>query len=207
MIKIMTRLAIRGLLLACLFAASSLSLQAEIYKYEDRTGSIYFTDKPMKGGGVKLTWRASDDPWYRQFSRIDLKGYAKNRRRLTPLINAVAREAKLPAALLHAVVQAESAYDPEALSRKGARGLMQLMPATAKAHGVYDSWDPKQNLRGGADYLNELIEMFDQDLSLALAAYNAGENAVKRYGNKIPPYPETQTYVERVMGFYQQNKG
>ena len=182
-------------------------MQAEIYKYEDRFGNVYFTDEPMKGVGVRLTWRASDDPWYRQFTRINLNDYERNRKRLTPLINAVAREAGLPSALLHAVVQAESAYDPEALSKKGARGLMQLMPKTAEAYGVYDSWDPKQNLTGGARYLNQLIEMFDQDLSLALAAYNAGENAVKRYGNKIPPYPETQTYVERVLDFYEKNRG
>ena len=204
---VINRSAFCGLLFFGLFAGWSAGAQAEIYKYEDRFGNVYFTDEPMKGRGVRLTWRASDDPWYRQFTRIDLDAYAKNRKRLTPLINAVAREAGLPSALLHAVVQAESAYDPHALSKKGARGLMQLMPKTAEAYGVSDSWDPKQNLTGGARYLNQLIDMFDQDLSLALAAYNAGENAVKRYGNKIPPYPETQTYVERVLDFYEKNSG
>ena len=196
-----------GLLLLGVLLASAHPARAEIYKYEDPAGNVYFTDEPLKSPGLKLTWRASDDPWYRQFSRIDLDAYDRNRKRFTPLINAIAREARLPAALLHAVVKAESAYDPDALSRKGARGLMQLMPETAKAYGVSDAWDPQQNLRGGARYLNRLIEMFDQDLTLALAAYNAGENAVKRHGNRIPPYPETRTYVERVLDFYEENKG
>ncbi|MCB1903858.1 MAG: lytic transglycosylase domain-containing protein, partial [Gammaproteobacteria bacterium] len=89
------------------------------------------------------------------------------------------------------------------LSKKGARGLMQLMPGTADRYGVNDSWDPEQNLDGGARYLRDLLDMFDQDLKLAVAAYNAGENAVKKYGNKIPPYPETVQYVRKVVTFYQ----
>ena len=103
--------------------------------------------------------------------------------------------------LIHAVVRAESAYDPEAVSRAGAVGLMQLMPETAKRFGVTNRRDPQDNLRGGMLYLRHLMLLFD-DIKLALAAYNAGEGAVAKYGNKIPPYKETQTYVRRVLSFY-----
>ena len=119
------------------------------------------------------------------------------------MIEKVAQRTNLKPELLHAVVRAESAYDPKALSKKGARGLMQLMPATADRYGVNDSWDPEQNLDGGARYLRDLLDMFDQNLKLAVAAYNAGENAVKKYGNTIPPYPETRQYVRKVVTFYQ----
>jgi len=90
-----------------------------------------------------------------------------------------------------------------ATSRKGAQGLMQLMPATAKRFGVKNSRDPAQNIEGGAKYLRELLTLFKNDVSLALAAYNAGEHAVIKYGNKIPPYKETQAYVPKVLGVYQ----
>ncbi|MCW8921156.1 MAG: lytic transglycosylase domain-containing protein, partial [Sedimenticola sp.] len=139
-------------------------------------------------------------------SRIDTSAIKSNRIRYTPLIREIARKVRLKPSLLHAVIEAESAYDPRARSRTGARGLMQLMPGTARRYGVYDSWDPKSNLAGGATYLRDLLEMFEHDLRLALAAYNAGENAVKKYGNKIPPYPETQAYVSRVLTYYHENE-
>ena len=176
---------------------------AEIYKYVDRGGNIHFTDKPRKRvEGFELLWRSGNDPFYQSFSRIDVSGLKRNRTRFTPLIEEVARRHQLRPELLHAVVRAESAYDPNALSRAGAQGLMQLMPATARRYGVDNSWDPLQNLDGGAAYLRDLLEMFDYDLQLALAAYNAGENAVKRYGNQIPPFPETRDYVRKVVSFY-----
>ncbi|WP_330178091.1 lytic transglycosylase domain-containing protein [Candidatus Vondammii sp. HM_W22] len=122
------------------------------------------------------------------------------------MIDNVARSNRLRPELLHAIVRAESSYDPRARSRTGAMGLMQLMPATAKRYGVSDRWNPKANLNGGARYLKDLLSMFQNDLKLALAAYNAGENAVKKYGNKVPPFPETQQYVTRVLAFYQKNR-
>jgi soluble lytic murein transglycosylase-like protein len=125
------------------------------------------------------------------------------RSRYASLIETVARQFKLDEELLHAVVRAESAYNPKAVSSAGAIGLMQLMPATAERYGVNDIWNPTQNLRGGARYLRDLLEQFDDDLMLALAAYNAGEGAVMRYGNRIPPYPETRNYVFKVIGFLQ----
>jgi soluble lytic murein transglycosylase-like protein len=105
-------------------------------------------------------------------------------------------------ALLHAVVTVESGYNARALSPKGAVGLMQLMPDTARRYAVGDIWDPVDNVRGGARYLRDLLGMFNDNLSLAIAAYNAGEKAVIRYGHRIPPYSETQNYVPKVLGFY-----
>ena len=104
--------------------------------------------------------------------------------------------------LLHAVITVESAYNAHAVSRAGAQGLMQLMPATAERFGVKDPFNPKQNINGGSRYLSYLMELFNGDFRLALAAYNAGENAVKRHGNRIPPYKETQNYVRKVMKYY-----
>ncbi|HXH04278.1 MAG TPA: transglycosylase SLT domain-containing protein [Candidatus Competibacteraceae bacterium] len=129
-----------------------------------------------------------------------------NRRTFTPHIAAVARQYSLEPELLHAVISAESAFNPQAVSSAGAMGLMQLMPDTAKRFGVTDPFDPVANLHGGARYLRFLLDQF-RSLNLALAAYNAGEGAVSRYGNAIPPYEETQTYVKRVISFYNHYRG
>ncbi len=117
------------------------------------------------------------------------------------LIDQTARQYELWPELLHAVIRTESAYRADALSSAGASGLMQLMPGTAERFKVRDIWDPVENVQGGARYLRFLMDMFHSDLRLALAAYNAGENAVKRYGNNIPPFPETQDYVRKVLRF------
>lgn len=118
------------------------------------------------------------------------------------IVDDAARTYGLEGALLHAVISVESHYNPRAVSRKGASGLMQLMPATARRYGVADSFDPVQNIEGGAKYLRDLLKLFNSDLSLALAAYNAGENAVVRSGNRIPPIRETRDYVPKVLAFY-----
>ena len=118
------------------------------------------------------------------------------------LIDKTASSLGLEAALLHAVIAAESGYDAAAVSKRGATGLMQLMPETAKRYGVSNRLDPAQNVEGGAKYLTELMRLFNNDLDLVLAAYNAGENAVIRNGNRIPPYPETVAYVPKVVGYY-----
>jgi soluble lytic murein transglycosylase-like protein len=101
--------------------------------------------------------------------------------------------------LLHAVIAVESDYDAKAVSPKGAQGLMQLMPATAQRFGVANPFDPRENVRGGALYLKWLLDLFGGDLQLAIAGYNAGEQAVIRAGYRVPPYAETQKYVPRVM--------
>ncbi len=127
--------------------------------------------------------------------------FSHNRQQYSPYINNIARQHGLDPALMHAVISAESSYNPRAVSPAGARGLMQLMPATARRFGVTNSFDPIQNMTGGAKYLRWLLKHFDGNVDLALAGYNAGEGAVKKHGG-IPPYRETQTYVRRVRQFY-----
>jgi soluble lytic murein transglycosylase-like protein len=119
------------------------------------------------------------------------------------MVDKIALTYGLESALLHAVISVESRYSPKAVSKAGAIGLMQLMPETAKRYGVVDPLDPMQNLRGGARYLRYLLKKYNNDRNLALAAYNAGEASVAKYGNQIPPYPETMNYVPRVMKYYQ----
>ncbi|HUE00114.1 MAG TPA: lytic transglycosylase domain-containing protein [Bryobacteraceae bacterium] len=112
-------------------------------------------------------------------------------------VDRIARENQLPSRLVHSVIQVESNYDPNAVSPKGALGLMQLIPSTARRFGVSDVFDPEDNIEGGTRYLKYLLGLYKGDESLALAAYNAGEGAVSRYGG-IPPYPETVGYVAKV---------
>lgn len=120
---------------------------------------------------------------------------------LLPWFRHVGREQALPVSLLLAVAAAESGFNPRARSPKGAQGLMQLMPATAREMGVRQVWSVGDNLRGGASYLRGLLQRFSGDLSLALAAYNAGEGAVQRAGNRIPDFEETRQYVPKVMAY------
>jgi soluble lytic murein transglycosylase-like protein len=117
------------------------------------------------------------------------------------LVRDAAREYGISRALIHAVILAESGYRADAVSHKGATGLMQLMPDTARRYGVEDPLDPAQNIRGGAQYLRDLLRMFRNDVGLAVAAYNAGEGNVLRHGG-IPPFPETAQYVVRVLQHY-----
>jgi soluble lytic murein transglycosylase-like protein len=124
------------------------------------------------------------------------------RRRYDALIRRAAGSAGIDAALLHAVIAVESGYDARAVSKRGAKGLMQLMPETARRYAVRDVFDPADNVRGGARYLAALLKMFANDLHLALAAYNAGEAAVLEHGRRIPPYPETAAYVPKVVRAY-----
>jgi soluble lytic murein transglycosylase-like protein len=120
-----------------------------------------------------------------------------------PYIQEASRMYKLPGALIHAVIAVESNYNPLAKSPKGAHGLMQLMPATAKRFGLTNQWDPRQNILTGSRYLRWLMDYFNQDLQLSLAAYNAGEGAVMRAGRRIPPFAETENYVPKVLSIYQ----
>ena len=121
------------------------------------------------------------------------------------LIKAAARKHQVSPLLIKAVIQAESRFDPSAVSHKGAVGLMQVMPFTGRAQGVHNLLDPKLNLEAGVRHLKKLLEIFDDDEILALAAYNCGTEAMKRFNNEIPPFPETRTYVNRVMTYYSQH--
>ena len=170
--------------------------QADLYKKVDKNGHVYFTDNPV-GGGFKLIMRTPKK------GTIEYKNFQRNRRQLTPLIKQQARQYKVDPALVMAIIHAESAYDRKAVSRAGAVGLMQLMPGTAKRYGVSNRTDAAQNIRGGVQYLRYLLELFKFNIKLTLAAYNAGESAVLKYGNKVPPYPETEQYVKKVVTYYQ----
>lgn len=119
-----------------------------------------------------------------------------------PIINSIALKYGVDRQLVHSVIKAESNYNRFAVSPKGAMGLMQLMPETALEYGVADVFDPAQNIEGGVKYLKDLLSIFNGNRKLVLAAYNAGQEAVRRYGHKIPPYSETREYVRRVLEIY-----
>lgn len=186
-----------SLLVAGTLAAWSAAAPADVYKYVDKYGRVYLTDRPDHSGYrlVMKTWKGWE-------ARKPAGNAKKNRERFTPHIETLAEEYQLPKALVHAVITAESAYDPKAVSHAGAVGLMQLMPGTAERYGVKNREDPLANMRGGTRYLRDLMDMFDNNLVLALAAYNAGENAVIRSGYQVPDYPETQDYVKKVLKIY-----
>lgn len=189
---------------------------ADIYKYTAPDGKIYYTDNPTHSKFkliIRSKPRKKPEPAPILSSNLNSKTKSKsnsgsityspkNKDKYTPIIKAAAEKHQLDPNLLHAVIQAESAYDAKAVSSAGAVGLMQLMPATAKRYGVINRNDPEQNVNGGAQYLKFLLKLFDSNLKLAVAAYNAGENAVKKYKNSIPPYPETQHYVKKVLALY-----
>ncbi|GJM05764.1 MAG: lytic transglycosylase [marine bacterium B5-7] len=187
------------LVLIFIFSLISMPSQADIYKYVDKHGRVILTDKPAHSGYKRLvkTWKGWEE------AKVPKNfNWVKNQKKFDPTIRSVAKIYKLPHTLVHAVITAESSYNPNAISRAGAVGLMQLMPETAKQYGVSNRRDPKQNIYGGSRYLRYLLKLFKNDLSLALAAYNAGEGTVKRYGNKIPPYKETRNYVNKVIKYY-----
>ncbi|MGZ8219939.1 lytic transglycosylase domain-containing protein [Methylomagnum sp.] len=188
---------------------------ADIYKYVDKSGNVTYTDNP-EHSGYRLLVRspaAFSAPVKVYFgggrhSALSLRPRSpkslvreRNRQQYAGVIEDAANQHGLDPGLLHAVIQAESGYNPGAVSHKGAVGLMQLMPGTAARYGV-DPYNPEENILGGARYLSDLMGMFGSNVSLAVAAYNAGENNVIKYGNKIPPFSETQNYVSKVLANY-----
>ena len=174
---------------------------ADIYTFVDAQGVIHYTNVPTDSRYSVMIRESYRPPsnYFRDTGRI---ARAADRNAYAEIVKRAASEQKLDQALLRAVIAAESGYDPNAVSSKGAVGLMQLMPETAQRYGVNNIYDPAENIHAGARYLRDLIHKFNNDLSLALAAYNAGEDAVIRYGNRIPPYRETREYVPRVMDLY-----
>ncbi|MDP1709029.1 MAG: lytic transglycosylase domain-containing protein [Gammaproteobacteria bacterium] len=183
-------------------------VQADIFKFVDENNVVHFTNIP-NDSRYRLYKRTSPQQVAISYDgRNSASGADRmvalraNRQRYTPMINTTAAQYQVDPALVHAVIMAESGYNPNAVSPKGATGLMQLMPGTAQRYGVYDSYDAAANIRGGTRYLRDLLEMFNQNIQLAVAAYNAGENAVINHGNQIPPYRETRNYVSRVLAFY-----
>jgi hypothetical protein len=169
----------------------------DIYKRVDGNGHAYYTDQPEKGFNYKLIIKGRPKTYAR-----DLKFMSGNKLKFNDLVARAAAKYQMDPKLLHAVIQAESAYNPHAVSSAGAVGLMQLMPATARRYGVFDRMDAEQNVDAGTRYLKDLLVMFNSNLKLAVAGYNAGEGAVMKFNNTVPPYPETQNYVQQVLKLY-----
>jgi soluble lytic murein transglycosylase-like protein len=180
------------------------SASADIYMFKDERGVVHFTNIPQGDKRFKMVRKEDNTSAYARAAGLPqiVMPTEENIRRYSPIIESVSRTHGVDVALVHAVISAESGYNAAALSRAGARGLMQLMPDTARRYGVHNVMDPTENIVAGVKYLRDLISMFNGNLELAVAAYNAGENAVVRYGNRIPPYAETVNYVPKVLGFY-----
>ena len=189
-------------LVLLVLAACSAIARADIYRYVDKDGVTVYTDIPRPDRRqvvIVRDGRRSPVEAPRPALRADLQ---QLRSRYAGYVREAALASDVEPALIHAVISAESGYNPAAQSRKGALGLMQLMPATARRYRVANPLDPAQNILGGARYLRDLLSLFHNDLRLVIAAYNAGEDAVLRYGNRVPPYAETAAYVPRVMAYY-----
>lgn len=199
-------LALLFMFTAMLSAASSALATEKTYVYKEADGTLWYTN---------VTPTAQD---LTQFTLIEVRGRGPatascrgmNSKKLehralsfNSIIERMAREFQIDAKLVKAVVRNESCFDKMALSRAGAQGLMQLMPATAESLGVVDPFNAVQNIRGGTKYLSQLIKKYDNNLALALSAYNAGPGSVAKH-NGVPPFPETQRYIERVMKTYRQ---
>lgn len=168
----------------CIFLALPSTGKGDIYKYVDAKGVIHFTDSPT-GDHFNLYLKEK-----------------KTEHSVNEIVSRYARQFQLEEALVNAVIKVESDYNPRAVSGKGAQGMMQLMPQTARELNVLDPLNPEDNIRGGTRYLRQMLDRF-KDLDLALAAYNAGPSAVSRYGG-VPPYEETINYVNKVKRYHRQ---
>jgi soluble lytic murein transglycosylase-like protein len=182
------------------------AVQADVYWYTDPDGTVSLSNVPADDRYRILLPSAGGDGVPGTPHRAAPADAAPGAAGFAALIEQVSRAHGVDGALLHAVVFVESRYNPKAVSPRGAMGLMQLMPSTARRYGVVDAFDPLQNLDAGTRYLRDLLRLFDNDLELALAAYNAGEQAVLRHGKRIPPYGETRRYVPQVLQFYQRHR-
>jgi soluble lytic murein transglycosylase-like protein len=181
-----------------LVAAAGGLAHADIYSFVDSAGVTHFTNVPVDGRYRLLlatpreerdgTGRAAN--WLAKSAAFD------------HFIEQAARSHKVRPELVRAVIVVESAFNPNAVSNRGAVGLMQLQPATARRYGVANAFDPEQNIKAGVHYLRDLLTRYGNDLELTLAAYNAGEDAVERYGHSVPPFAETQHYVPTVLRIY-----
>ena len=178
-----------GLLVTSHLLATAPTARAEMYQYIDANGTISLTNVPS-------------DMRYRRIDILSNRLHPTiSEQELEPMISRFSRQHQLHPALIRAVIKAESGFDPHAVSRAGAVGLMQLMPQTAARMDVRDLYDPEDNIGGGTKYLRQLLDRFRGNLPLALAAYNAGEHVVDRY-RTLPPFTETRQYVRKVLRYY-----
>ncbi|HKC57463.1 MAG TPA: transglycosylase SLT domain-containing protein [Vicinamibacterales bacterium] len=169
-----------------------LPARAQIYAWRDVNGTLVLSDRKLDDGA--MTYTVPEAPGIRT-TRTATAEYGHV---YDALVDEHATRHALRPELVRAVIQVESGFNPLARSPKGAMGLMQLMPATAKRLGVRNAYDPAENIRGGCAYLRQLLDRYDGNEQLALAAYNAGEGAVDRHGGNIPPFQETRDYVKKV---------
>jgi soluble lytic murein transglycosylase-like protein len=178
----------------CLGLVAATPALAQIYAIRDENGVLTLSDKPLGEGARTYAVRGADTTVRATRS----SGGGVRSSQWDDVIDFRAREHGIRPDLVRAVIQVESAFNPRARSHKGAMGLMQLMPGTAAEYGVTNAYDPVQNIRAGVAYLKSLLVRFGNDVSLALAAYNAGPRAVEKYGRAVPPYKETRDYVSKI---------
>lgn len=198
------------MLRALLAALCTLSLHvspsaADIYLYRDTKGGLHFSNAPSDPSYqyyMPASWKVPSWRWSTAFGGSVRTGRIDGARRMAydEIIQEIAGRHQVDTALVKAVIRTESDFAPHAVSPKGARGMMQLMPGTARMHGVWRVFDARDNIDGGVRHLRYLLERYSGNLRLALAAYNAGEGAVDRHRG-VPPYPETIDYVSRVISF------
>jgi soluble lytic murein transglycosylase len=180
--------------LVMLSLLAGVPVSADIYMYRDADGVMHFTNTPSSPE-YRIYIRSHKPRFY---TPVNINKYDR-------IINEAARRHGVDFSLLKAIIQAESSFNPQAVSKKGARGLMQIMPQNYQALNIKDPFDPHQNIMGGTRYFRTLYDRYDGKLALTLSAYNAGPTVVDRY-QRIPPIPETERYVEKVMRFYRHYK-
>jgi len=187
-------------------ATSAQAKTTYVYRYKQTNGAALLTNVPQRSLTLVSTsvYQSFEKGWTGSFFKT--ANWKLNREAYNDTILAMATEKSVDPALVRAVIHAESSFNPTAVSRTGAMGLMQLMPGTAARFGVGNAFDPQENIRGGVSYLRFLLDKFNGDMRLAAAGYNAGEGAVMKYGG-VPPYNETTEYVARVLDLHGQYSG
>ena len=183
------------LLAVALVAGAAVPARAQIYTWRDANGNLVLSDKPHDGA-VERTFEVSTSDSLRTTRFAD----SNKARAYDDIIVDHAQRHNVRPSLVRAVIQVESAFNAHAVSPKGALGLMQLMPATARQLNVRNAFDPEENIAGGVMYLRQLLDRYDGNEQLALAAYNAGPGAVDRHNQTVPPYRETRNYVSKIRG-------
>lgn len=183
------------LLLICVFN-NALAKSLKVYKHIDSKGVIHYSSKKPKVANFRIiNVRCPECGWK---STVNWHNTPLIKNKFENEIQSVAKQFQIKPSLIKAIIHAESSFKPESISSAGAQGLMQLMPATQKTYSVTDPFHPGQNIKAGSAYLKHLLKKYNNNVRLSLAAYNAGETAVAKYNNNVPPYKETENYIKRV---------